>query len=152
MAFPSIGHSAVTIKAQLVKGAFNGFDPNDAVWRKGTEYNVALDTTITATGVPQPIPSSKFKYLKVKAIHNGTDLFFRLRVTCVKRQGAGLLKTLVEANGLLVLPEDSRGARPGDRVLVQLYDLGSLESADPALLTGSRSRAGAPEAGGLEPV
>jgi molybdopterin molybdotransferase len=52
------------------------------------------------------------------------------RVVSVKRQGAGLLKTLVEANGLLVFSEDSTGARPGDRVRVQLYDYEFLEGTD----------------------
>lgn len=51
------------------------------------------------------------------------------RVVSVKRQGSGLLKTLVEANGLMVLPEESSGARPGDRVRVQLYDYEFLEGA-----------------------
>ncbi|MBI5014529.1 MAG: molybdopterin molybdotransferase MoeA [Deltaproteobacteria bacterium] len=52
------------------------------------------------------------------------------RVVSVKRQGAGLLKTLVEANGLLVLSEASTGAKPGDRVRVQLYDYEFLEGID----------------------
>lgn len=75
---PPVGHCAVTVKAQLNAGTFNGLDPNDAAWKKVTEYSVTLDTVITAAGVPQPLPSSKFKILKVKALHNGADIFFRL--------------------------------------------------------------------------
>lgn len=56
-----------------------------------------------------------------------------LRVTSTKKQGSGLLKTLVEANGLLVLPEEASGAAPGDRVRVQLYDLAFLDGEEPGL-------------------
>jgi molybdopterin molybdotransferase len=62
------------------------------------------------------------------------------RVTAVRRQGSGLLSTLVEANAFLVLPEEATGARPGDRVRVQLYDLESLEGLEPEL----RSPGGSP--------
>lgn len=55
------------------------------------------------------------------------------RVVSVKKQGSGLLTTLVDANGLLVLPEESVGAKPGDRVRVQLYDYGLLEGAEHGL-------------------
>lgn len=54
-------------------------------------------------------------------------------VVSVKRQSSGLLTTLVEANGLLVFPEDSTGAQPGDRVRVQLYDYGVLEGREHGL-------------------
>lgn len=79
LAGPPAGHCAVvTVKAALNKGTFNGLDPNDAAWKKVTEYSVTLDTVITAAGVPQLLPSSKYKILKVKALHNGTDVFFRM--------------------------------------------------------------------------
>jgi molybdopterin biosynthesis enzyme len=51
----------------------------------------------------------------------------------LKRQGSGLLSTLVEANAFLVLPETAMTARPGDRVRVQLYDMEVLEGPEPEL-------------------
>ena len=57
----------------------------------------------------------------------------QFRVVGLKRQGSGLLTTLVEANGFVVLPEESTGARPGDRVRVQLYDMEALEGLEPEL-------------------
>lgn len=77
LAWSSIGQAAVTIGARLVSGNFDGLDPRDPIWSTATQHRVALDTTITATGVPQLLPSSKFRYLKVKAIHNNTDIYFR---------------------------------------------------------------------------
>ena len=53
------------------------------------------------------------------------------RVTSVKQQGSGILKTLVEANALLVIPANATGADPGDRVSVQIYDRDFLEGASP---------------------
>lgn len=55
------------------------------------------------------------------------------RVVSIKKQSSGVLKTLVEANALLVLPEDSEGAVPGERVWVQFYDLAFLEGEGPGL-------------------
>ena len=52
------------------------------------------------------------------------------RVVSVKRRGSGMLSTLVEANGLLVLPESS-AVGPGDRVKVQVYDYEFLEGGEP---------------------
>jgi molybdopterin molybdotransferase len=37
-------------------------------------------------------------------------------------QGSGILKSMVLANGLVVLPEDATVVKPGDDVLVQLLD------------------------------
>jgi molybdopterin molybdotransferase len=37
-------------------------------------------------------------------------------------QGSGILKSMVLANGLIVLPEDITSVRPGDEVAVQLLD------------------------------
>ncbi|HTZ41526.1 MAG TPA: gephyrin-like molybdotransferase Glp [Syntrophales bacterium] len=37
-------------------------------------------------------------------------------------QGSGILKSMVLANGLIVLPEDLTAAKPGDEVAVQLLD------------------------------
>jgi molybdopterin molybdotransferase len=41
-------------------------------------------------------------------------------------QGSGILKSMVKANGLIILPENSTSAKKGDEVTVQLLD-GSLE-------------------------
>ena len=41
-------------------------------------------------------------------------------------QGSGILKSMVLANGLVVLPEDTTSVKPGDEVAVQLLD-GSLD-------------------------
>jgi DMSO reductase family type II enzyme heme b subunit len=79
--WPATAHAAVTIRALRVGGPANGLDPNAAAWSAATEYTVTLDTVISATGIPQPLPSSKYRYLKVKAIRDNTDIFFRLRWT-----------------------------------------------------------------------
>ncbi|MFU8858031.1 MAG: gephyrin-like molybdotransferase Glp [Deferrisomatales bacterium] len=57
----------------------------------------------------------------------------QLRVVSTKKRSSGILKTLVEANALLILSESSPEAVPGDRVRVQLYDLGFLEGERPGL-------------------
>lgn len=76
---PTMTYAAATISAHPVSGPFDGLDPNDAVWEGAIEYTVTLDTVISATGIPQLVPSSKFRYLKVTAIHDNSDIFFRLR-------------------------------------------------------------------------
>ncbi|MHB8763546.1 MAG: molybdopterin molybdotransferase MoeA [Deferrisomatales bacterium] len=58
------------------------------------------------------------------------------RVVSVKKQGSGMLKTPVDANGLLVLPASVAGARPGEEVAVQLYDPGFLDGETPDLPAG----------------
>ncbi|WP_025322519.1 molybdopterin molybdotransferase MoeA [Deferrisoma camini] len=55
------------------------------------------------------------------------------RVVRVKKQGSGILSTLVQANGLLVIPAESTGAEPGERVRVQIYDPGILDQAEPGI-------------------
>lgn len=42
-------------------------------------------------------------------------------------QGSGILKSMVKANGLIVLPEDLTEAKKGDTVTVQLFER-SLEN------------------------
>jgi molybdopterin molybdotransferase len=37
-------------------------------------------------------------------------------------QGSGILKSMVRANGLVVLPEDITSVKPGDEVAVQVLD------------------------------
>ena len=50
-------------------------------------------------------------------------------VSTTGEQGSGILKSMVRANGLIVLPENITIARKGDDVSVQLLD-GSLDLAD----------------------
>src|SRR5574341_549146 len=77
--WPIAGDCAVTIRATYVPAAANGLDPNDAAWNVVPQYTVALDTVITAAGAPQLLPSSKWRFLRVKAMHNGADIFFRFQ-------------------------------------------------------------------------
>jgi molybdopterin molybdotransferase len=43
-------------------------------------------------------------------------------VTTTGEQGSGILRSMVRANGLIVIPEDQEIARAGDKVKVQLLD------------------------------
>ena len=43
-------------------------------------------------------------------------------VTVTGSQGSGILKSMVRANGLIVIPEDREIVRAGERVKVQLLD------------------------------
>ena len=61
----------------------------------------------------------------------GLKYFVRARVECrdgkyfaatTGEQGSGILKSMVLANGLIVLPEDLTAVKPGDEVAVQLLD------------------------------
>jgi molybdopterin molybdotransferase len=65
----------------------------------------------------------------------GTKHFIRARVeykngkftvTSTGDQGSGILKSMVRANGLIILPENSTSVKKGEEVAVQLLD-GSLE-------------------------
>jgi molybdopterin molybdotransferase len=47
----------------------------------------------------------------------------RYRVTTTGEQGSGILKSMVRANGLIVLPEDVGACKKVDEVTVQLLDL-----------------------------
>ncbi|MDQ5986124.1 MAG: Molybdopterin molybdenumtransferase [Syntrophus sp. SKADARSKE-3] len=53
----------------------------------------------------------------------------RYTVSVTGEQGSGILKSMVRANGLIVLPEDTIGARKGEEVDVQLLD-NSLDQTD----------------------
>jgi len=46
----------------------------------------------------------------------------RYRVTTTGEQGSGILKSMVLANGLIILPEEITRARKGDTVTVQILD------------------------------
>ncbi len=43
-------------------------------------------------------------------------------VTTTGPQGSGILKSMVKANGLIIIPEDKEGGRAGEKVRVQLLD------------------------------
>jgi molybdopterin molybdotransferase len=43
-------------------------------------------------------------------------------VTTTGEQGSGILRSMVRANGLIVIPEDQERVRAGEKVKVQLLD------------------------------
>ena len=51
------------------------------------------------------------------------------KISTTGEQGSGILKSMVRANGLVVLPEGASGARRGEEVAVQLLD-GSLDQIE----------------------
>ncbi len=53
----------------------------------------------------------------------------RYRASTTGDQGSGILKSMVRANGLIVLREEITLARKGEEVTVQLLD-GSLDKTD----------------------
>ncbi|MDD5167292.1 MAG: molybdopterin molybdotransferase MoeA [Syntrophales bacterium] len=53
-------------------------------------------------------------------------------VSTTGEQGSGILKSMVRANGLIVLPEEAVGASKGEEVTVQLLD-SSLDQTDTAI-------------------
>ncbi len=62
---------------------------------------------------------------------SGTKHFIRARVECTNGkwiatstgdQGSGILKSMVRANGLIILPENSTSVKKGQQVTVQLLD------------------------------
>ncbi len=80
---PSLAHSAVAITAKYIASISDGLKPGDGAWTAPgvTQYTVPLDSLIGPTGVPQLLPSSQWRYLKVKTIHDGTNIFFRFEWT-----------------------------------------------------------------------
>jgi molybdopterin molybdotransferase len=63
--------------------------------------------------------------------NKGLRYFLRARIelrdgkyvaTLTGEQGSGILKSMVLANGLIVLPENVASVKPGDHVNVQLLD------------------------------
>ena len=55
-------------------------------------------------------------------------------VTNTGDQGSGILKSMVRANGLIVLPENATSAKTGDEVMVQLIDRSLEQIAKPEYL------------------
>jgi molybdopterin molybdotransferase len=73
----------------------------------------------------------------------GTRHFIRARITIENgqyravstgEQGSGILKSMVQANGLIVLPEDAASVKAGDTVMVQLLDASLLQTDRPEYL------------------
>ncbi|MDI6776045.1 MAG: molybdopterin molybdotransferase MoeA [Syntrophales bacterium] len=58
----------------------------------------------------------------------------RYTVSTTGEQGSGILKSMVRANGLIILPEDIASARKGDEVTVQLIDTSLEQTAQPGYL------------------
>ena len=73
----------------------------------------------------------------------GTRHFIRARVTfddgqywavSTGEQGSGILKSMVQANGLIVLPEDTASVKAGETVTVQLIDSSLFQTDQPEYL------------------
>jgi molybdopterin molybdotransferase len=58
----------------------------------------------------------------------------RYRVVSTGKQGSGILKSMVQANGLIVLPEDMASVKVGETVTVQLIDPSLLQTDQPEYL------------------
>ncbi len=78
---------------------------------------------------PVKTKAGRMDFVRCRVERRGTGF----RVVSVKKQGSGILSTLVEANGLMVIPSDSTGAKPGDLVRVQIYDEGFLDQTEPGI-------------------
>lgn len=71
---------------------------------------------ISESGVDNP--SACRLFVRVSVVEQ--DGRYRARVT--GPQGSGILTSLTQANGLMVVPEDTRAVEPGDTVTVQMLD------------------------------
>lgn len=71
----------VTITAAYVPSITTGLDPAGKDWKKATEVSVPLDTLITDTQALKTLLPPQWRWVKVKAIHNGADIYFRLQWT-----------------------------------------------------------------------
>ncbi|MFH1081288.1 MAG: gephyrin-like molybdotransferase Glp [Pseudomonadota bacterium] len=58
----------------------------------------------------------------------------RYRVVSTGEQGSGILKSMVQANGLIVLPEDTASVKAGETVAVQLIDSSLFQTDQPEYL------------------
>jgi molybdopterin molybdotransferase len=58
----------------------------------------------------------------------------RYRAVSTGEQGSGILKSMVQANGLIVLPEDAASVKAGDMVTVQLIDPSLFQTDQPEYL------------------
>jgi molybdopterin molybdotransferase len=85
---------------------------------------------------------------------DGRRIFARVKLTRYGRQyhasltgpqGSGILTSLVRANGLAIVPENSRGIKAGDRVEVQMLDWAEDQAAvktPPAISIVGKSQSG----------
>ncbi|GAB4258763.1 MAG: molybdopterin molybdotransferase MoeA [Deferrisomatales bacterium] len=90
-------------------------------------FRPVLEAVLGEEAGPVRVKAGRTDFVRCRVERRGGDL----RVVSVKSLGSGILKTLVEANGLMVLPADSTGVAPGDRVQVQIYDYDFLERQTP---------------------
>jgi len=75
--------------------------------------------TVKALLKEELVKQAGLKYfLRVLVERNGDDY----SVITTGEQGSGILKSMVQANGLAVLPEDAEKLHPGERITVQLID------------------------------
>lgn len=95
----------------------------------GRPFRPVLEATLLPEAGALRTSAGRTHFVRCRVERRGAELV----VVSLKSQGSGILRTLVEANGLLVVPPEARGAQPGDRVRVQLYDTGFLEGEAPGL-------------------
>jgi molybdopterin molybdotransferase len=92
-------------------------------------FRPVFDAVLGADAGPVRGRRGRLEFVRCRVVWDGSGL----RVTSTKKQGSGILKTLVDANALLLIPEDAEGFEPGERVRVQLYDPELLERESPGL-------------------
>lgn len=75
------GPLPVTIPAAYVPAIANGLDPADPVWANpaAPELSVALDIKITDKQGMMSMMAMQWRWVRVKAAHDGTNIYFRLR-------------------------------------------------------------------------
>lgn len=113
--------SAMMSFEQYVRPALRKMTGHRALFRK--TVRAVLEDTITK--------KSGLTYF-VRGIVTWRDGTFTVMTT--GDQGSGILKSMVLANGIIVLPRDMTRARRGDEVTVQLIDDGLLASVKPEYL------------------
>ncbi|NWG01847.1 MAG: molybdopterin molybdotransferase MoeA [Syntrophaceae bacterium] len=78
-----------------------------------------LRPTIQATLKEEIKKKAGRRYFVRGTVSFEKDQYF---VTTTGEQGSGILRSMVKANGLIVVPEDQEIVRPGEKVRVQLLD------------------------------
>lgn len=71
------GAIPVTLAAEYVPGIAQGLDPADGAWRRATEVSAALDMLITDTQATRDLLPPQWRWVKARAIHDNTDIYFR---------------------------------------------------------------------------
>lgn len=99
-------------------------------------FRPVLEAVLGEEAASVRVKAGRTDFVRCRVERDGSGL----RVVSVKSQGSGILKTMVEANALLVIPETSTGAEPGDRVFVQVYDYEFLERDDPGIPSNDQGR------------